>query len=75
MGRCKICSALTEQRKQAASRSDKMQISENHWQHIQLVKADKEHMTRTIHIGEEHARNPNPDGQNQLLRFTIDGMD
>ena len=75
MGRCKICSTLTKQRKQAASKSDKMQIAEHHWHHIQNVKADSEHLTRTIHIAAEHAINPSPDGENQLLRFTIDGMD
>ena len=73
--RCKECARLDEERLQAISEEEKAQVTAAKQFHIEAVQADRAVNTRGNSISEIHASKPSPDGCDQLLKCTIDGMD
>ena len=73
--RCKECARLDEERLQATSEEEKAQVIAAKQFHIEAVQADRAVNTRGNSISEIHASKPSPDGCDQLLKCTIDGMD
>lgn len=73
--RCKVCARLDEERVQATTDEERMQIGRRKQEHIDEILADRAVTGRSISISEHDARKPNEDGHDQLMTITIDGMD
>ena len=73
--RCKVCARLDEERVQATTDEERMQIGRSKQEHIDEILADRAVTGRSIHIAEQDARKPNEDGHDKLMTITIDGMD
>jgi hypothetical protein len=73
--RCKICARLDQERLQAVTADEKARVGREKKAHIDQVKADREVHVRECRLSEQAAENPSVDGQDQVLKITIDGMD
>ena len=73
--RCKVCAKIDEERRQATTVEERAAVSQEKKNHIQAIMADRAVSVRTNRAAEEHAKVPSVDGDNQLLKITIDGMD
>jgi hypothetical protein len=73
--RCKVCARIDEERLQVTTAEERAAVAQEKKNHINAIMADRAISVRTNRAAEEHSKVPSIDGDNQLLKITIDGMD
>ena len=73
--RCKVCARISEERVRATTLQEKADIIDEKSAHVQEVMADRNVSSRGARMAERDAQSPTPDGQGQVLKVVIDGMD
>ena len=73
--RCATCAELSERRKKATTPEMKAEVQLAHKQHVDKVMADRRIGERGNHRSEMSARYPQSQGEGQVLKITVDGMD
>ena len=74
-GRCQRCAELTAARQAAIDDETKARVREEHAAHVNAVMADRAVSNRASAMSEHAARHLPHDGNNQIIKLTIDGMD
>ena len=73
--RCRVCARLDEERLQATSQEERLAVGERKLEHVNMVMADREVSVRSNMMAERDAKCWSPDGVDQTVKITIDGMD
>ena len=73
--RCKHCASLSEARIKAVNSDEKFEVQQQLRHHRDEVAADRQSGLRSNLISEDHSNAPSHDGMNQVIKFSIDGMD
>ena len=73
--RCRICASLDQERSQATSQAETADVIHRKKIHLVKVKQDRRLDVRTSFTAEQNAKHLNADGEGQVLKLSIDGMD
>ena len=72
--RCRICASLDQERSQTTSQAETADVIHRK-KHLMKVKRDRQLDVRTSFTAQQNAKHLNADGEGQVLKLSIDGMD